>query len=433
VIGGVCNNSGGSLIKRGPAYTEQALFARVDEDGRLALVNHLDVTLGDTPLEILSRLQDAAYGSEAVAWPADRAVSDALYARHVRDVDAPTPARFNADARRLYEASGSAGRVVVFAVRLDTFAAEADTRTVYVGTNDPDELTRIRREMLASDAPLPIAAEYIHRDAFDIAERYGRDTFLLVRRLGTQRLPALFTAKARVDALAERVPFLPRNLSDRVMQAASRLFPSHLPERLTEYRDQFEHHLMIKANGASADTLEKLLKGMFPSRTGDWFRCSPEEGAAAFLHRFATAGAAVRYDAVHGRRSGGLIALDIALPRNETQWTEELPTEMDSAIVHKLYYGHFFCHVFHQDYLLRPGADWLGTKQRMLAMLDARRAVYPAEHNVGHLYQAGPALEHHYRELDPCNCMNPGIGKTTKRARWVPAASQDDAIIIQTV
>lgn len=27
-------------------------------------------------------------------------------------------------------------------------------------------------------------------------------------------------------------------------------------------------------------------------------------------------------------------------------------------------------------------------------------------------------LAAHYRALDPCNCMNPGIGKTTKRPHW---------------
>ncbi|MEB5404423.1 FAD-binding protein, partial [Pseudomonas aeruginosa] len=41
VIGGICNNSGGSLVQRGPAYTEMSLFARIDEQGRLQLVNHL--------------------------------------------------------------------------------------------------------------------------------------------------------------------------------------------------------------------------------------------------------------------------------------------------------------------------------------------------------------------------------------------------------
>ncbi|HUD30220.1 MAG TPA: FAD-binding protein, partial [Novosphingobium sp.] len=40
VVGGVCNNSGGSLIRRGPAYTQLALFGEVRADGMLRLVNH---------------------------------------------------------------------------------------------------------------------------------------------------------------------------------------------------------------------------------------------------------------------------------------------------------------------------------------------------------------------------------------------------------
>ncbi|MFZ0332288.1 MAG: FAD-binding protein, partial [Acinetobacter bohemicus] len=49
VLGGVCNNSGGALVRRGPAYTELALSARVNEVGALELVTHLGVDLGTTP------------------------------------------------------------------------------------------------------------------------------------------------------------------------------------------------------------------------------------------------------------------------------------------------------------------------------------------------------------------------------------------------
>ncbi|HBV57306.1 MAG TPA: D-lactate dehydrogenase, partial [Weissella confusa] len=35
VIGGINNNSGGALIQRGPAYTEQALYAQIDEHDEL--------------------------------------------------------------------------------------------------------------------------------------------------------------------------------------------------------------------------------------------------------------------------------------------------------------------------------------------------------------------------------------------------------------
>ncbi|MDU9443231.1 FAD-binding protein, partial [Escherichia coli] len=60
VIGGICNNSGGSLVQRGPAYTEMSLFARIDEQGRLQLVNHLGIELGQTPEQILARLDNNA-------------------------------------------------------------------------------------------------------------------------------------------------------------------------------------------------------------------------------------------------------------------------------------------------------------------------------------------------------------------------------------
>ena len=54
----------------------------------------------------------------------------------------------------------------------------------------------------------------------------------------------------------------------------------------------------------------------------------------------------------------------------------------------------------------------------MLKLLDKRGAQYPAEHNVGHLYEAKPTLKKFYKALDPTNSFNPGIGKTTKKKYW---------------
>lgn len=61
VLGGICNNSGGALVRRGPAYTELALYAQVNASGELELVNHLGVNLGDTPEEILTKLENKNY------------------------------------------------------------------------------------------------------------------------------------------------------------------------------------------------------------------------------------------------------------------------------------------------------------------------------------------------------------------------------------
>jgi len=70
---------------------------------------------------------------------------------------------------------------MIFAVRLDTFVKEDQTKVFYIGTNDPSKLTEIRCHMLAHFKALPIYAEYLHRGAFDIAETYGKDTFLTIR------------------------------------------------------------------------------------------------------------------------------------------------------------------------------------------------------------------------------------------------------------
>ncbi|KAB7897842.1 D-lactate dehydrogenase [Rouxiella sp. S1S-2] len=417
VVGGVCNNSGGSLVKRGPAYTEMALYAQVNVQGELELINHLGIRLGDTPEEILTRLQNEQYTPEDVENGVLQA-SDHDYAERVRDVDADTPSRFNADARRLYEASGCAGKLAIFAVRLDTFQAEPLQQVFYIGTDSTAVLTDLRRGMLTQFENLPVAGEYMHRDIFDITEVYGKDTFLMIDKLGTDKMPDMFTAKGKFDARVSKVPFLPKNFSDRVMQCLSRALPNHLPPRMKKYRDRYEHHLLLKMSGAGVAEAQNFLTHFFADRDGDFFVCSADEGKKAFLHRFAAAGAAVRYHAVHEKEVEDILALDIALRRNDRDWFEVLPPEIDNKLVAKLYYGHFMCHVFHQDYIVKKGVNSKELKHQMLEILDAKGAEYPAEHNVGHLYVAKPHLQAFYQQADPTNSFNPGVGKTSKLKHW---------------
>ncbi|OAE07812.1 D-lactate dehydrogenase [Pantoea sp. OXWO6B1] len=417
VLGGICNNSGGSLIKRGPAYSEMALFAQIDAQGRLKLVNHLGIDLGTSPEEILGRLDDDRWQPNDVLHDG-RHASDHDYAERVRDVHADTPARFNADARRLFEASGCAGKLAVFAVRLDTFAREPQQQVFYIGTNDASVLGDLRCHMLANFKNLPVAAEYMHRDIYDIAEVYGKDTFLMIDKLGTDKMPLFFTLKGRVDGWLSKVSFIKPHLSDRLLQRLSRLFPVHLPRRMKQYRDKYQHHLMLKMSGDGIAEARDYLREFFREGGGEFFECEGKEGAHAFLHRFAAAGAAVRYHAVHADEVEDILALDIALRRNDKAWFENLPDEITQSLSHRLYYGHFFCHVFHQDYIVKKGVDVHALKEKMLAILHTRGAEYPAEHNVGHLYEAQPQLASFYRKLDPTNSFNPGIGKTSKLKGW---------------
>jgi D-lactate dehydrogenase len=421
IVGGVCNNSGGSLVERGPVYTELSVYARITEDGTLVLVNHLGLDLGETPEEILSNLDKGQFERNPGATNKRASASD--YAQIVRDVDAGTPARYNADKAKLFESAGSAGKMAVFAVRLDTFAKNEAEQVFYIGTNSPDDLAELRRHILSQFASLPVSAEYMQRDVFDITKTYGKDTVWMIDKLGTDRLPMFFALKGAVDARLRRIPFL-RNFTDRFMQAAVSILPQVLPKRMTEYRDAYEHHLILKMKDEGIDAIRDWLPGFFEGRDAGFFECTPHEAKIAGLHRFAAAGAAVRYMAIHADEVEDILALDVALRRNDRDWLENLPAEISDQLVHKLYYGHFMCHVMHQDYVVRKGADPKALKAAMLKLFDARGAEYPAEHNVGHLYKAKPDLAAHYKCCDPTNSFNPGIGKMSKTRNYTddPAA-----------
>ena len=113
-----------------------------------------------------------------------------------------------------------------------------------------------------------------------------------------------------------------------------------------------------------------------------------------------------------------MLSMDIAFPRNEKDWFEKLPSEINDLLDMKFYYGHLFCHVLHLNYIVKKGVDVEELKKKLLKTYDYRGAEYPAEHNVGHEYFAKPSLTEFYKKLDPTNFFNPGIGRTSKLKHW---------------
>lgn len=416
IVGGVCNNSGGALVQRGPAYTELALYAEVDANGELKLVNNLGIDLGSSPEEILSNLESKNY-SQADIQNTDKLASDHDYHHRVRDVDADTPARFNNDGRRLHEASGCAGKLAVFAVRLDTYPTE-HKQVFYIGSNDASVFEKIRRDMLTTFKNLPVSGEYLHRDCYAVSKKYGKDTFLVIDKLGSKYIPKMFNIKRAVDRFADKLTFLPNKMSDRIMQGLSYLWPNHLPKRMEQYHAQYQHHWIVEMSGEGIKEASAYLEQFFASNEGSYFECTHEEGQKAILHRFVAGGAIGRYHIMKRKSVGPMMTVDVALRRNEQAWFEELPPEIDNLIDAKFYYGHLFCHVMHQNYVVKKGVDAKQLKQKILASFDARGAEYPAEHNVGHEYAAKPTLKSFYKALDPTNTFNPGIGKTSKLKNW---------------
>ncbi|MDB4093606.1 D-lactate dehydrogenase [Flavobacteriaceae bacterium] len=417
IVGGVCNNSGGSLVHRGPAYTEFALYAKVNNDGKLELVNELDINLGSNPEEILLNLENNNYTSSDIL-KSKKLGSDDKYSEIVRGIDENTAARFNADNRLLYSASGSAGKIAVFALRLDTYKAPKKSKVFYVGSNNQDDFWKIRREILSNFKELPRLGDYMHRDCYDAAKKYSKDTFIVIEKLGTNFLPSLFEFKRIVDIIAEKVKFLPEKFSDKLMQFLSNFWPNHLPKKMEAFRDQFEHHWIIEMTDDGINEAEIYFKDFFKDKKGDFFICNSHEGKKAMLHRYVSASAIGRYQALNKKNIGEMMSLDIAFPRNEKNWLEILPKDINDKLELKFYYGHLFCHVFHHNYILKKGVDAKKLKKELLEIYDKRGAEYPAEHNVGHEYKAMPVLTEFYKKLDPTNFFNPGIGQTSKLKNW---------------
>ena len=417
IVGGVCNNSGGALVKRGPAYTELSIYAQININGDLVLVNDLGIDLGNSPDEILTNLQTHNYNKNNILF-SDKLASDNEYKERVRDVDANTPARFNADGRRLHGASGCAGKIAVFAVRLDTYPIPKRQQVFYVGTNSSYVLGKIRREILSKFKHLPTSGEYVHRDCYDAAKKYSKDTFIAIDKMGPSFIPKLFEIKRKVDRISNKFVFFPDKFSDKLMQFLSKFWPNHLPKRMEQFRDKYEHHWVIEMSDEGIDEAKIYFDKFFTENEGSFFECTEKEAKKAILHRFVAASALNRYHAINSSKTGGMMSMDIAFPRNEKDWFENLLPEIDDLIELKLYYGHLFCHVLHQNYIVKKGVDTKLLKEKLLKSFDARGAEYPAEHNVGHEYFAKPSLSNFYKELDPTNGFNPGIGKTSKYKNW---------------
>ncbi|MGO2339648.1 MAG: D-lactate dehydrogenase [Psychrobacter sp.] len=428
VIGGICNSSGGMLVQRGPAYTEMALFARRNSSGAFELINHLGLDLGTHPEQMLANLQAGTFSQASDSMTASKACTNHYYQHKVRDCEAQTPARFNNDLNGLYEASGSAGKVIVFAVRVATFAKPQQEKTFYISTNDADTLTTLRKQWLKSELNLPILAEYMHKNYNDITMDYGRDTCLSMRKLSASKIGSLYRLQAKIDYYLDKW-HLPKTLPDRILQLSARFMPPSLPATLTAQARSYKYHLIIKVadyvdpdsnknDDSNIAAAQDFLQNYMQQYQGTLHVCTESESQSLLVFRSAATAAMFRYHNLNQDKFGELLSTDIALPRNAVDWDETLPEYLQNQVSKTFYLGHFFCHVMHQDYLLKPNINAKQFKDELLKFYDQRHIEYPAEHNVGHVYTAKPALHSFYKKLDPTNSLNPGIGQTEKRKNW---------------
>ena len=414
VVGGVCNNSGGALIKRGPAYTELSLFASVNNKGKLELHNKLGVELGKSPEDILKNLDNGNFSEENIKNSNFKA-SSTDYKSIIKDTNADTPARYNADKRRLYDASGCSGKLAVFAVRLDTFEKENEEKTIYYSTNNAEDLTRLRKKIINEIEELPIYAEYMHNDAYSVSKKYGKDAFYLIYYLGTSCMPFFYKTKSKLESFFKNSKFFSNKTLDLILNAFVSILPNQMPKVFDDLNNKFKHHLILKCDQKIFDEVLKVSKNIFnENNKNNLLICSTKESKKLTLNRFVFAGASARCANLSRNANPDLLPFDVALKRNDDNWFHDIALDAKKDVLKTLTVGHFFCLVFHREYVIKKGINNNIVKDKVLKWFDEIGAKYPAEHNVGHVYEADDNLRKFYKKLDPCNIFNPGIGKTSK-------------------
>jgi D-lactate dehydrogenase len=154
-------------------------------------------------------------------------------------------------------------------VRVDTYPLPKKEQVFFIGTDQPNELTKLRQQILTKFKELPEMCEYMNRDIFKVAEHYGKDVFLSIKHIGTRRIPRAFVFKSAIEHRLNKLKFLPRFLPDLLLYHLSRLFPQHLPERLLEYRDRFNYYLILSMSDDGIEEARKYLgQGMETERRG---------------------------------------------------------------------------------------------------------------------------------------------------------------------
>ena len=410
VVGGVCNNSGGALIKRGPAYTELSLFASVNNKGKLELHNKLGVELGKSPEDILKNLDNGNFSEENIKNSNFKA-SSTDYKSIIKDTNADSPARYNADKRRLYDASGCSGKLAVFAVRLDTFEKENEEKTIYYSTNNAEDLTRLRKKIINEIEELPIYAEYMHNDAYSVSKKYGKDAFYLIYYLGTSCMPFFYKTKSKLENFFKSSKFFSNKTLDLILNAFVSILPNQMPKVFDALNNKFKHHLILKCDQKIFDEILKVSKNIFnENNKNNLLICSTKESKKLTLNRFVFAGASARCANLSRNANPDLLPFDVALKRNDDNWFHDIALDAKKDVLKTLTVGHFFCLVFHREYVIKKGINNNIVKDKVLKWFDEIGAKYPAEHNVGHVYEANDNLRKFYQKLDPTNTFNPGIG-----------------------
>lgn len=405
---GVAFGSGGTQIRKGPSWTERALYCKVTDKGEVELVNTLGFKDGGDCVAFLDgreRLDaddlDSACTS-AASWP--------KYSETVRQIDEKV-ARYNADTTGI-DCCRSEGKVMILATLHDTFQVPKSTRWVWVSCSDLDLCHEVKKEVALKGAnTMAKSCEYMNKETYNGVDRAGRILIKMIEIVGMQRLEPLWNMKLMVEMIP--LPFT-GVICDKFLYWFNNVVPEPLPPALKQLGKEYDHHLLMEFAEYSQGEVDRLFEALDnfvaskPSGQVKYHVCQGWEEGRAGLFRFVVAPAFRTYCIGKGLQG---LSIDYALPKKHTSFPA-LP-EKEYPIVNRWIYSHFGCNVYHEDIVYGPTIDVDAAKLEVKHAVEDTGGKLPAEHGHGTEYKAPKDMQERWKKMDPLNIMNPGVGGTS--------------------
>jgi D-lactate dehydrogenase (quinone) len=262
---GISLGSGGTQMRKGPAYTERALYLKVlpDKFGKptVRVVN----TLGIKDLDLEEGEFDAHLGHDGIVRTLDKYVasikagpnnklwkmkrsnetygtkpaSDTEYKRRLcqqssANNDSKAVNRYNADTRGP-ECNRSEGKVIILASVHDTFPKPTNAKTFWISFDTFETALQFRRQVcLDNPDDVPISMEYLDRDSFDVIDQAGRVLGNTIYAVGPSSpiVRNLWNLKIWIESLNVRgasSKYYPARVTPKFLSQSTLMFRPMLP------------------------------------------------------------------------------------------------------------------------------------------------------------------------------------------------------------
>lgn len=447
---GVALGSGGTQCRKGPAYTERALYLKISTNKWQEKVVEIVNTLGIEGMEerdlppgrARKQMDSMAYRIDTWArWIKEGYEHDMKYScsddqrkngRHASDVgyaaklcrhDSKSVSRCNADTSGP-DLCRSEGKVIILATVHDTFPKPVATKTFWLSFDSLETALLFRKEVgLNNPDDLPVSMEYMDRDAFDVVDQAGRVLGNAIKLVGTSSplVRRLWSVKLWIEAM----PFAGApQIIDKFVFNVNWLLPALLPRELMEIGLSRDHHVAMTIGDFGDGNMDRILDRLhkFAFEKGKdkitVHECSmPSEAASLTAFRFVAAPAFRTWCVGKGLQG---YSVDYALPKNAGT-APPLSSGGTTAPepVKRMRYSHFACNVVHEDLAYGPEVDIEEAKHALKKVVELEcGGKLPAEHGHGTEYVAPPETQARWMKMDPLNVLNPGIGGLSEKFQY---------------